>query len=308
MRQPLFGLLAALAVLSGCTPQPQRTRPTLIEIDTAGLPAGSLTLPGRPDSVKLAVIGDSGRGWAPQHDVARQMSAYRDRFRFSLVLMAGDNIYEGPATAEDYRLKFEEPYAALLAEGVRFQAVLGNHDDPNQRYYAPFNMGGQRYYTFAPPSGALAELVTDVQVFAIDSTNLDRDQLSWLATELTRSRARWKVMLMHHPLYTSGRYEWEARLTRWQLESLFADHGVAVAFAGHEHLYQRSRLQRGVLYFITGGAGSLRPGDGRITSTIVKSYARDYHFMLVEIARDALYFQAITREGVTVDAGVLRLD
>ena len=222
--------------------------------------------------------------------------------------MAGDNIYEGPATAEDYRLKFEEPYAALLADGVRFQAVLGNHDDPNQRYYAPFNMGGQRYYTFSPPSGVLADLVTDVQVFAIDSTNLDRDQLAWLSTELSRSRARWKVMLMHHPLYTSGRYELEARLTRWQLESLFADHGVAVAFAGHEHLYQRSRLERGILYFITGGAGSLRPGDGRVTATIVRSYARDYHFMLVEIARDALYFQAITREGVTVDAGVLRLD
>ncbi len=28
--------------------------------------------------------------------------------------------------------------------------------------------------------------------------------------------------------------------------------------------------------------------------------------MLVEIADDALYFQAITRRGVTVDAGVLR--
>ena len=37
------------------------------------------------------------------------MAKYRARFPFSFVLMAGDNIYEGPASAEDYRLKFEEP-------------------------------------------------------------------------------------------------------------------------------------------------------------------------------------------------------
>ena len=308
MRGIVLWLVAALA-LAGCDrPHPARTAASLVEIDTARLPRGSLALPDRRDSVKLAVIGDSGRGWAPQHEVARQMAAYHERFPFALVLMAGDNIYEGPATADDYRRKFEEPYAALLSRGVRFQAVLGNHDDPNQRFYQPFNMHGERYYTFAPPSGLLAGLVTDVQVFALDSTNLDDAQLAWLSQELSRSRARWKVVLLHHPLYTSGRYGWQARLTRWQLEPVLADHGVAVVFSGHEHLYQRTRLQRGVLYFITGGAGSLRRGDGRVTSTIARSFDKDFHFMLVEIAQDALYFQAITREGGTIDAGVLRLD
>ena len=42
------------------------------------------------------------------------MALYRQRFDFEFVLMAGDNIYEGPASAEDYRLKFEDPYKALL--------------------------------------------------------------------------------------------------------------------------------------------------------------------------------------------------
>ena len=65
------------------------------------------------------------------------MADYRQHFPFDFVLMAGDNIYEGPATADDYRVKFEEPYAALLADGVRFYAVLGNHDDPDQRNYPP---------------------------------------------------------------------------------------------------------------------------------------------------------------------------
>ena len=37
--------------------------------------------------------------------------------------MLGDNIYEGPATRDDYRRKFEEPYRRLLDEGVKFYAV-----------------------------------------------------------------------------------------------------------------------------------------------------------------------------------------
>ena len=300
--------VVALLGLASCG-RPDNSTPhalSVAEVDTAGLPPGWLGLPSRPDSVKFAVIGDSGRGWKPQHEVAQQMRAYRDQFPFAFVLMAGDNIYEGPATPEDYRAKFEEPYAALLEDDVRFYAVLGNHDDPNQRNYQPFNMHGHRYYTFTPPANLLAGLVTAVRIFAVDSTNLDDAQVAWLAEQLSKSKARWKIVVLHHPLYTSGRYGVQARLFRWQLESLLVEHGADVVFSGHEHIYQRSRLQRGIQYFITGGAGSLRRGDGRETSAIARSFDRDFHFMLVEIADDALYFQAITRTGVTIDAGVLR--
>ena len=311
LRRPTWraaGLVLALAGVGACDlpHAPAAQSASVVEVDPAGLPPGWLGLPSRPDSVKFAVIGDSGRGWKPQHEVATQMQAYRAQFAFDFVLMAGDNIYEGPATADDYRTKFEEPYEALLSEGVRFYAVLGNHDDPDQRHYPPFNMQGHRYYTFTPPANLLAGLVTDVRVFALDSTELDVPQRAWLADQLARSTARWKIVLLHHPLYTSGRYGLQARVTRWQLESVLAQHGADVVFSGHEHIYQRSHLQRGIQYFITGGAGSLRRGDGRETTAIARSFDRDFHFMLVEIADDALYFQTITRAGVTVDAGVLR--
>ena len=50
---------------------------------------GTLTLPNRATSVKFAVIGDSGRGTPPQHEVAAQMLAYRERFPYAFVLMLG---------------------------------------------------------------------------------------------------------------------------------------------------------------------------------------------------------------------------
>ena len=77
-------------------------------------------------------------------------------------------------------------------------------------------------------------------------------------------------------------------------------------FTGHEHIYERSELQRGILYFITGGAGSLRAGDAKQSPQIARSYDQDYHFMLAEISDEGFFFQAINRKGETVDAGALR--
>lgn len=280
-------------------------QPRVNEVQIDGLARDVLTLPNAERSIKFAIIGDSGRGSQQQHDVAAQMATYRQRFAYKFVLMAGDNIYEGPASAEDYRLKFEEPYQALLGAGVKFYAALGNHDDSNQVYYAPFNMDGNRYYTFVPPVDPITRWETRVRFFALDSTYLDRAQSRWFDKETAESRAEWTIAFLHHPVYTSGRYTLAARGIRFALESAFAKGGVDVVFSGHEHIYQRSELQNGILYFVTGGAGSLREGDANPSAAIARSYDRDYHFMLAEITDDGFYFQAINRTGTTVDAGAL---
>jgi 3',5'-cyclic AMP phosphodiesterase CpdA len=310
MRRVLL-LLLSLAAAGGCgTSWIDRTaaasEPPRIETrNVADIARGALVLPNADRSIKFAIIGDSGRGSKEQHEVAAQMAAYRQRFDFRFALMVGDNIYEGPASDEDYRLKFEEPYGQLLDAGVQFYAALGNHDDTNEIYYRQFNMGGRRYYTFVPPVDPLTRWDTRVRFFALDSTYPDRDQLRWLTKETTGSRAEWKVAFLHHPLYTSGRYTLAARAMRFGLESTLVTGGVDIVFSGHEHIYERSALQNGILYFITGGAGSLREGDARPSPQIARSYDRDYHFMLAEIDNDGFYWQAINRLGETIDAGSL---
>lgn len=310
MRHWLIVVQAILVAACGNIPfgpaSEAREQPRVEALALAGIPGNSLTLPNADRSIKFAVIGDSGRGSTEQHEVAARMHEYRQRFDYTFVLMAGDNIYEGPASAEDYRLKFEEPYKMLLDAGVKFYAALGNHDDTNQIYYKPFNMDGRRYYTFVPPVDPFTRWETRVRFFGLDSTYLDREQLAWLEKETTESRAEWKIAFLHHPLYTSGRYGLVSRGIRLALESSFVNGGVNVVFSGHEHIYERAELQKGILYFITGGAGSLRAGDAAASPMIARSYDRDYHFMLVEISEEGLFFQAINRVGATVDAGSLR--
>jgi hypothetical protein len=287
---------------TGAAHEPARVE----SMDLSTISPNMLALPNESRSIKFAVIGDSGRGSKEQREVAARMNEYRQRFDYKFVLMVGDNIYEGPATEEDYRLKFELPYKALLDAGVKFYAALGNHDDTNEIYYRPFNMGGQRYYTFVPPVDPLTRWDTRVRFFALDSTYIDREQLRWIEKETTESRAEWKIAYLHHPLYTSGRYTLAARGIRFSLESAFVNGGINVVFSGHEHIYERSEIEQGILYFVSGGAGSLREGDAHPSQMIARSYDRDYHFMLVEITDEGLFFQAINRVGVTVDAGVLK--
>ena len=67
--------------------------------------------------------------------------------------MLGDNLY-GSQGAADFVRKFERPYKPLLDGGVKFYASLGNHDKTSNYQYKLFNMGGERYYTYAREANA----------------------------------------------------------------------------------------------------------------------------------------------------------
>ncbi len=114
--------------------------------------AEQLQLPNSQGSVKFAVFGDTGTGSRAQSAVGKQAAAWRAMFPFEFALLLGDNIY-GTDDRDAFKKKFEELYKAMLDGGVKFYAALGNHDDPSQRLYKPFNMNGERYYTFKPTSG-----------------------------------------------------------------------------------------------------------------------------------------------------------
>src|SRR5687767_11506504 len=231
----------------------------------AGLPlsmAGQdLRLPNKADSVKFAVIGDSGQPGKGQDAIARQMASWRTKFPFEFILMTGDNLY-GAEKPRDYEKKFSIPYKPLIDSGVKFYASLGNHDDAGQTQYKLFNMDGKKYFSFKPKNG--------VRFFSIDSNYIDEKQLEWLDKELAGSGSDWKIAFFHHPLYSSGGTHGSDVKLREQLEPLFLKHGVDVVFSGHEHFYERIKPQKGIYYFTSGGAGKLREGDVEKTNLTAK--------------------------------------
>ena len=267
----------------------------VVALASVNLVGQSAALPNRRDSLKFAAIGDNGTGDRPQYEIAQQMTNVHATFPFDLVIMLGDNMY-GRQRPADFVNKFEQPYAPLLAAGVKFQASLGNHDRPDNVGYALYNMNGQRYYSYARQN---------VRFFALDSTLMSPKQIEWIEASLRDAREDWKICYFHHPLYSNASRHGSSVELRVLLEPIFIKYGVDVVFQGHDHVYERLKPQQGIHYFVSGSAGQLRRGNMRPTAETAAFFDQDQSFMLVEIAGDDLFFNTISRTGKTVDSGVI---
>ena len=291
-------IIALALFTSACTlsPSPQ-AQPAASRAPAQGAPAAPASaLPNAKDSVKFLVLGDSGTGGSAQYELAQRMVEAHNRFKFEFAVMLGDNLY-GSEDPSDYVEKFERPYKPLLDADVKFYAALGNHDEPSQRFYKPFNMDGKRYYKFSKG---------DVDFFVLDSTYMAPAQVDWVKKELEGSKAEWKIAYMHHPIYSSGERHGSEVDLRSLIEPLFLENGVDVVLAGHEHFYERLKPQKGIHYITQGGAAKLRRGNIRDNSAMTaKGFDTDNSFTLVEIEGDNMFFETISRRGAVVDSGVI---
>jgi predicted phosphodiesterase len=257
----------------------------------------TLTLPVEEKSLKFLAIGDTGRGNKEQHQLAKVMSDYRAVYPYEFVILMGDNIYY-QEKAEDMKTKFEDVYRTILDAGVKFYATLGNHDESNQRFYEPFNMNKQEYYRFEKDG---------VSFYSLNSNYMDKRQIDWLVEELTKDTSKWKIAFFHHPPYSSGKRHGSDEKLRKVVEPLFLANGIDVVFAGHEHFYERIKPQQGIYYFVTGAGGKIRKGDIKKNSPLTeKGFDTDLSFMLIEIIKDEMHFQVISRAGATVDSGIIK--
>jgi hypothetical protein len=259
--------------------------------------AATVSLPNQPDSLKFAVLGDSGTGDRAQYDLAGQMAALHDRFKYSVVLLLGGNIHGGERP-KDFMKKFEVPYRRLLQGGVTFHAALGKDDSREQRYYKNFNMNGSFYYTFSPRPG--------VQFFALDSSDVTREQVAWLEAQLKDSKSDWKIVYLHQPIYSSGRGQGSDPALRQLLEPLFRKHHVSVVFSARDNFYERTKPQGDTVYFVVGSGGKIRQNDiDRSSGLTATGFDTDLAFLAAEVIGDRMYFEAISRAGQTVDSGVV---
>jgi len=255
-----------------------------------------LSLPLKDGSLRFAVIGDTGSGSRQQSQLGELMFQYRAVFPYEFVLMMGDNLYGGE-TPKDFEKKFSDPYKKILDSKVKFYATLGNHDLALQTNYANFNMNGKEYYRIKKGS---------VAFYSLNSNYMDPKQVKWLEDELAKDTSDWKVCFFHHPPYSSAKKHGSDDQLRAVVEPIFIKYGVNVVLTGHDHVYERIKPQKGIYYFVSGAGGKLRTGDIESSSPLTeKSYDRDLHFMLFEVAGDQMYFQAISRTGQTIDSGVI---
>lgn len=222
--------------------------------------------------VRFAAMGDFGTGTVDQERVAESI---RKRGA-DLVLGLGDIAYD-EGSDDQFQEHFFAPMAPLLAEVPMFN-VLGNHEyrtRSGQPYldslHLPANnpRGTERYYSF---DWGHAHFV------ALDSTcALGRDgdgscalpeQTAWLAQDLAKTQQPFKIVFLHHPLWSSGSHGSHPQL-RQAWAPLFEQHGVDLVLTGHDHDYERSKPLKagavvpegtpGAVTYLVVGTGSAPP-------------------------------------------------
>ena len=242
------------------------------------------------DTVTFVIIGDAGTGGKNQFRVATEMAEAYSQQPFSLLLTTGDNVYYGDVVDRAKEV-IDKPYGPLFDAGVEFHPVLGNHDVDDQEDLAEtlalLGMPDRYYYYTSGP----------VDFFALDSNWMDTEQLTWLADLLTCSENRWQVVYLHNPLYSSGEHGSDTAL-RERLEPILVSGGVDILFAGHDHNYERSTPQNGIVHVVTGGGAQLRSvGESEFTAVSES----ELHFMLVKASENNMKIQAIDTDGIVID-------
>jgi hypothetical protein len=149
---------------------------------------------------------------------------------------------------------------------------------------------------------------------ALDLGQLD-SQTRWLDQQLARPGARWKVVLMHQPIFTCARPGDTPPLKKAWVP-LFEKHGVDLVLQGHDHCYSRltavdgraagearraGGATQGPVYIVS-VAGSKMYGLNDRSGTQPDRVAEDSSlFQVVDVAEDRLAVRAYLNTGTLYD-------
>ncbi len=289
-------VLGGMSLLLAGAPRPQPA-----DAQAASAPSQQpAAFPIRPlAQVRFLAVADTGSGNGHQQAVADRMVERHRQLPVDLVVLGGDNIYPDGSLSR-VESTFHRPYRALLEAGVPFHAVLGNHDirtanGEHQLAFRPFGMKGRWYALRRGP----------VELFFLDTNHNAawQHQMPWLKKALAASTAPWKVVVGHHPIYSSGFYG-DDPVAIARLTPLFERHGVQLYINGHEHHYERSRPLTGTTYLQVGGGGaSLRAVLPNERSALAVSA---YSFAEISVTAERLEILAWDARGRRLDQAVLR--
>jgi tartrate-resistant acid phosphatase type 5 len=254
------------------------------------------------DTTRFAVIGDYGFASKTEKAVAVMVISWQPDF----ITTVGDNNYrDGSAETiddnigqyyHDYIGDYKGQYGESSKEN-RFWPSLGNHDwgfgsiDPYLNYFTL--PGNERYYRVV--QGAVEFFVLDSDTREPDGTSSDSIQAQWLKDALEDSKVTYKVVVFHHPPYSSAQHG----SNKW-MQWPFAEWGATLVLSGHDHDYERV-IKDGFPYIVDGAGGqSLYNFKEPIDGSEVR-YNCNFGALLVDVTDKALTTRFITIGGGLVD-------
>ncbi|MET0727134.1 MAG: metallophosphoesterase [Acidimicrobiales bacterium] len=269
------------------------------------LPANAWTT--TPQRLRFAALGDNGSGGRQAMAVARRMAQTYLAQPFGLVSLLGDICYYGNFEKR-YEDVFRRPMQPLIDAGVGFELAIGNHDprfghsdEGEEEIEAELRLLGTPSPYYVTTHGPADLFYLDSSGPAVFGPGASA-QWEWLDDSLASATSQWRIVSLHHPLYSSGRHGSTVG-ARERLEPILTRHRVDLVLAGHDHNYERTHPQKGITYVVSGG-GCKTTSVGR--SSFTASAASILQFLLVDIDDDRLTGRCISVDGDVADRFELR--
>ena len=194
------------------------------------------------DKVSFLYIGDVQDSIGGEANRFLREALSLSRHPESEFLVCGGDLADGPR-----QNCWEEAFRDIdsVTQAMPLLVVTGNHDYRKGviqwlerrfpltfSYFLDSKIADNQVYTlnYGP-----------VQFFLLDSNRelpYLLTQRDWLKRQLEQSRARWKIVVLHHPLF-SIRSRSRNLIQRWVFNDLLETYGVDLVLQAHEHAYAR---------------------------------------------------------------------
>lgn len=275
------------------------------------------TAPARPRSYSFLYLGDAQCGleaWGKLLAAAR-----RRHPEAGFLLLAGDLVDRG-----NERTNWDHFFlrGAHVLDELPFLPCAGNHEylDRGPWLYTEFFELPRN-----GPAGIAPDLVYGFEygntfVAALDSTlattdrRLARVQAEWLDRALAKSRATWKLVMFHHPVYASHVSRTYPSL-REDWVPVFDKHHVDLVLQGHDHAYLRTypmhadrrvaTSAEGTTYIVSVSGEKFCEQAPRGYTEVGMAGVATYQTIDVDVPEDRLTYRAWDLDGREVDRLVI---
>ena len=231
-------------------------------------------------------IGASGNATNDTEGWKKTLQDSINKFDPDFILSAGDQVN----TASN-----ESQYSGYLASEYLTNTpqanVVGNHDSSSNAYSQHFNLPNVSGKGATTAGSDYWYVYNNTLFMNINSNNMSTAEHKAFMEEAIAANpdARWKVVSFHHSVYSVANHAVEGDILqrREELTPVFDELGIDVVLMGHDHVYVRSNIMKGMQVVTdTSNLQSVTDPDGVLYVTANSASGSKYYNIKTDISTE----------------------
>ena len=231
-------------------------------------------------------IGASGNATNDTEGWKKTLQDSINKFDPDFILSAGDQVN----TASN-----ESQYSGYLASEYLTNTpqanVVGNHDSSSNAYSQHFNLPNVSGKGATTAGSDYWYVYNNTLFMNINSNNMSTAEHKAFMEEAIAANpdARWKVVSFHHSVYSVANHAVEGDILqrREELTPVFDELGIDVVLMGHDHVYVRSNIMKGMQVVTdTSDLQSVTDPDGVLYVTANSASGSKYYNIKTDISTE----------------------